>query len=103
LISFITEVKPEAVFVSCANMDHLDAGYELLQALAAHFPDLLIVAGGSAFARDRERTVAAGATFVPTTLGEAKDDFLNRHRGARKKTGRSLTFSGTRFRVPPPA
>jgi predicted PurR-regulated permease PerM len=103
LISFITEVKPEAVFVSCANMDHLDAGYELLQALAAHFQDLLIVAGGSAFAKDRERTVAAGATFVPTTLGEAKEDFLNRHKGARKKTGRSLTFSGTRFRVPPPA
>ncbi|HEY2090866.1 MAG TPA: AI-2E family transporter [Thermoanaerobaculia bacterium] len=103
LISFITEVKPEAVFVSCANMDHLAAGYELLQALAAHFADLLIVAGGSAFAKDRERTVAAGATFVPTTLGEAKEDFLNRHKGARKKTGRSLTFSGTRFRVPPPA
>jgi predicted PurR-regulated permease PerM len=103
LIAFIGEVKPEAVFVSCANMDHLDAGYELLQALAAHFQDLLIVAGGSAFAKDRERTVAAGATFVPTTLAEAKEDFLSRHKGARKKTGRSLTFSGTRFRVPPPA
>lgn len=103
LISFIGEVKPEAVFVSCANLDHLDAGYELLQALAAHFADLLIVAGGSAFARDRERTVAAGATFVPTTLAEAKEDFLTRHKGARKKSGRSLTFSGTRFRVPPPA
>src|SRR5437762_2687421 len=101
LISFITEVKPEAVFVSCANLDHLDSGYELLQALAAHFPDLLIVAGGSAFARDRERTIAAGATFVPTTLAEAKEDFLTRHKGARKKRARSLTFSVTRFRVPP--
>ncbi|HEY2323170.1 MAG TPA: AI-2E family transporter [Thermoanaerobaculia bacterium] len=103
LISFIGEVKPEAVFVSCANLDHLDAGYELLQALAAHFADLLIVAGGSAFAKDRERTVAAGATFVPTTLAEAKEDFLSRHKGVRKKSSRSLTFSGTRFRVPPPA
>ena len=103
LISFIAEVKPEAVFVSCANNDHVAAGYELLQALAAHFPDLLVVAGGSAFAKDRERTVAAGATFVPTTLAEAKEDFLSRHKGARKKSGRSLTFSGTRFRVPPPA
>src|SRR6476469_2385504 len=71
LISFITEVKPEAVFVSCANFDHLDAG-------------------GAAFAKDRERTVAARATFVPTTLAGAKEDFLSRHKGARKKSGRSL-------------
>ena len=41
--------------------------------------------------------------FVPTTLREAKDDFLNRRKGARRKSQRSMTFSGTRFRVPPPA
>lgn len=103
LVAFIGEVKPEAVFVSCANTDHLDAGYDLLQLLSAHFPDLMIVAGGSAFARDRDRTLGAGATYVPTTLGEAKDDFLNRRKGQKRKSGRSLTFSGTRFRVPPPA
>ena len=103
LVSFINEVKPEAVFVSCANLDHLDAGYDLLQILSASFPDLMIVAGGSAFARDRDKTLAAGATYVPTTLAEAKDDFLNRRKGAKRKSGRSLTFSGTRFRVPPPA
>jgi len=103
LVSFINEVKPEAVFVSCANLDHLEAGYNLLQILSASFPDLMIVAGGSAFARDRDKTLAAGATYVPTTLAEAKDDFLNRRKGAKRKSGRSLTFSGTRFRVPPPA
>jgi predicted PurR-regulated permease PerM/methylmalonyl-CoA mutase cobalamin-binding subunit len=103
LIAFINDVKPDAVFVSCANADHLDAGYELLQALAAQFPDLTVVAGGSGFSRDRERTIAAGATFVPTTLTEAKEDFLQRRKGARRKSARSLTFSGTRFRVPPPA
>jgi len=103
LVAFISEVKPEAVFVSCANFDHLDAGYDLLQLLSANFPDLVIVAGGSAFARDRDKTVGAGATYVPTTLSEAKDDFLNRRRGQKRKSARSLTFSGTRFRVPPPA
>ena len=43
------------------------------------------------------------ARVIPTTLGEAKDDFLNRRKGQKRKSGRSLTFSGTRFRVPPPA
>jgi predicted PurR-regulated permease PerM/methylmalonyl-CoA mutase cobalamin-binding subunit len=103
VVSFIAEVKPEAVFVSCANGDHLDAGYSLLQLLSSNFSDLMIVAGGSAFASDRDKALAAGATYVPSTLSEAREDFLARRKGGRKKTTRSLTFSGTRFRVPPPA
>jgi predicted PurR-regulated permease PerM len=103
LVAFVAEVKPEALFVSCSNPDHLDSGYSLLQLIASHFPDLMIVAGGSGFARDAQSTIAAGATYIPNTLKEAKDDFLNRRKGARKKTSKSMTFSGTRFRVPPPA
>jgi len=103
LISFIGEVMPEAVFVSCTNQDHLQAGHGLLQLLAVTFSDLTIVAGGSAFARDRAKTLSAGATFVPTTLTEAKEDFLTRRKAARRKSSRSITFSGTRFRVPPTA
>jgi predicted PurR-regulated permease PerM len=103
LISFVNEVKPEAVFVSCTNPDHLEAGYGLLQLIAASFVDLMIGAGGSAFARDRSKTLAAGATYVPTTLTEAKEDFLTRRKAARRKISRSITFSGTRFRVPPSA
>lgn len=103
LLTFITEVKPEAVFVSCTNLDHVNIGYALMQLIAETFPDLMIVAGGSAFAHDRATTLAAGATYVPSTLGEAKEDFLTRRKAARRKGGRSITFSGTRFRVPPPA
>jgi len=103
LISFVNEVKPEAVFVSCTNPDHLEAGYGLLQLIAASFVDLMIGAGGSAFARDRAKTLSAGATYVPTTLVEAKEDFLTRRKAARRKISRSITFSGTRFRVPPSA
>lgn len=103
LIAFLTDVRPEAVFISCTNTDHLDTGYGLVQLIAASFPDLLIVAGGSAFARDRNRSLAAGATYVPSTLAEAKEDFLTKRKAARKKSQRSITFSGTRFRVPPPA
>lgn len=103
LLSFIGEVMPEAVFVSCTNQDHLQAGHGLLQLLAATFHELTIVAGGSAFARDRTKTLSAGATYVPTTLTEAKEDFLTRRKAARRKSSRSITFSGTRFRVPPSA
>ena len=103
LIAFINEVKPEAVFVSCANADHLEAGYALLNLLQSSFPELMIVAGGSAFARDRARTLSAGATYVPSTLTEAKEDFLTRRKRGKPKSARSITFSGTRFRVPPPA
>lgn len=102
LVAFINEVKPEAVFVSCTNKDHVEQGYTMLQLLSANFPDLGIVAGGSAFSRDRARTLAAGATYVPSTLKEAKEDFLAQRKGARRKSGR-MTFQGTRFRVPPPA
>ena len=103
LLAFISEVRPEAVFMSCTNPDHLDIGYGLIQLIAASFPDLMIVAGGSAFARDRQQTLAAGATYVPSTLAEAKEDFLTQRKAARRKSGRSITFSGTRLRVPPPA
>jgi hypothetical protein len=102
LVAFINEVKPEAVFVSCSNPDHLGQGYALLQLLSANFPDLMIVAGGSGFSRDRSKTLSSGATYVPSTLKEAKEDFLARRKGARKKSGR-VTFTGTRFRVPPSA
>jgi hypothetical protein len=102
LIAFINEVKPEAVFVSCTNPEHLDKGYALLQLLSANFPDLAIIAGGSAFSRDRSKTLAAGATYVPSTLTEAREDFIGQRKGARKKSGR-VTFQGSRFRVPPPA
>ena len=103
LVAFIAEVNPEAVFISCSNTDHLEAGYGLLQMLSAQFRDLSIVAGGSGFARDRARTLAAGATYVPATLADAKEDFLQRRKGVKRKGNRSITFSGTRFRVPPPA
>jgi predicted PurR-regulated permease PerM/methanogenic corrinoid protein MtbC1 len=104
LLAFVTEVKPEAVFVSCTNPDHVNIGYALIQLINEKFPDLMIVAGGSAFARDRQTTLTAGATYVPATLAEAKDDFLTQRKVSRRgKTGRSMTFSGTRFRVPPPA
>ena len=102
LVAFINEVKPEAVFVSCANLDHLEQGQMLLQLLAANFPDLAIVAGGSAFSRDRGKTLAAGATYVPSTLKEAKEDFVAQRKGARRRSGR-MTIPGTRFRIPPPA
>ncbi len=103
LLAFITEVKPDATFVSCTNPDHLEVGYALLQLISTNFPELMIVGGGSAFARDRSKTLASGATYVPSTLAEAKEDFLTRRKAARRKTGRSITLSGTRFRVPPPA
>jgi predicted PurR-regulated permease PerM/CheY-like chemotaxis protein len=103
LIAFVSEVRPEAVFISCSNPAHLESGFALVQLIAASFPELMIVTGGSAFAADREKTLAAGATYVPSTLSEAKEDFLARRRTARRKAGRSMTFSGTRFRVPPPS
>ena len=56
-----------------------------------------------AFAGDRAKTLSAGATYVPTTLTDAKEDFLSRRKAARRKSARSITFSGTRFRVPPTA
>src|SRR5260370_11686654 len=52
LVAFIGEVKPEAVFISCSNLDHLDTGYGLLHLISGNFPDLMIVAGCSGFSSD---------------------------------------------------
>ena len=70
--------------------------------LFVHTLGMSLVAGGSAVNRDRQKTLKSGASYVPSTLKEAKEDFIAQRRGARKKSGR-MTFSGTRFRVPPPA
>jgi predicted PurR-regulated permease PerM len=96
LVAFVKEVNPEALLTSCSNPSHIEQGLALLSLLAETFPDLTIVAGGSGFASDLQQTLASGATHVPTTLQEAKEDFLNRGKKARRKTALSITFSGTR-------
>lgn len=90
VIEFLREVNPEAVFISCANPAHLPEGLALLQTLRAEFPDLYILAGGSAFNSNRERTLEAGASFVPSALAEAKDEFL-RYAAKRRKGLLTLT------------
>ena len=96
LVAFLREVTPESLFISCSNLAHVEQGYALLSLLADRCSDLMIVAGGSGFAADRERTLASGATYVPSTLMEAKEDFLQRGKRARRKSSLSMTFSGTR-------
>jgi predicted PurR-regulated permease PerM/methanogenic corrinoid protein MtbC1 len=96
LVAFVREVQPEAVFCSCSNVSHAEQGYALLALLAEAFPELTIVAGGSGFNADRQRTLAAGATFVPTTLAEAKADFLDRGKKGHRKGNLTMTFSGSR-------
>jgi predicted PurR-regulated permease PerM len=97
LVAFLREVTPEALFISCSNLKHVEQGYALLSLLADRCPDLMIVAGGSGFAMDRPRTLASGATYVPSTLMEAKEDFMQRGKRTRRKTtSLAMTFSGTR-------
>ncbi|HVT44790.1 MAG TPA: AI-2E family transporter [Thermoanaerobaculia bacterium] len=96
LLEHIRQVSPEAVLLSCSNMAHLEHGHSLLAMLASEHPDLLIVAGGSAFSRDAAATVNAGATFVPAVLSEAKEEFL---RQLKKSQKRPRNFSG-QVRVP---
>lgn len=86
LLSFLAEVHPEALFVSCSNPDHLEAGYVRLAKVAAAFPDLLLVAGGSAFSRDQKRTLASGASYIPTTIAESKLAIVNHQKQSKKKT-----------------
>jgi predicted PurR-regulated permease PerM len=96
LVAFLREVTPEALFISCSNLAHVEQGYTLLSLLAERCPDLAIVAGGSGFTTDRARTLASGATYVPSTLMEAKEDFLQRGKRTRRKNSLAMTFSGTR-------
>lgn len=90
LVNYIQELVPEAVFISCSNADHRDAGIQMVTMLSRDFPDLTVVAGGSAFATDIEETLRAGAAFVPTMLTEAKEEFLRQIRRARRKGSRTM-------------
>jgi predicted PurR-regulated permease PerM len=95
LIAFVREVNPAALFISCSNNSHVEQGYTLISTIADSFMDLPIFAGGSGFTSDRTRTLEAGASYVPSTLAEAREEFLTHKRG-RRRPSRSITFSGTR-------
>jgi len=84
LLAFIREVQPEALFVSCSNREHVQAGYERLSLAARTFPDLFILAGGSAFSESSQRTLESGATYVPTSLSSARSEFVEARKNRRK-------------------
>jgi len=94
LLAFIREVEPEAVFVSCSNPEHLPQGYTRISLVARYSPDVFILAGGSAFSHNRDRTLEAGASFVPSSLSEARQEFLSGTRRQRRKGMRAATLGG---------
>ncbi|MEO8217183.1 MAG: AI-2E family transporter [Acidobacteriota bacterium] len=92
--SYVEQAHPAAVFVSCSRKDNLELGYELLGILSSQFPGLVLIAGGSAFTSDDEKTTSAGATYVPRSLSAAKEDILREIRRSRRRTGKtSLSHS----------
>ena len=90
VISYVEQAKPVAVFVSCSRKANLEAGYEMLGLLAAGFPGLFVIAGGSAFSADEANTLSAGASYVPHALTSAKDEILRELRRSRRRTGRTI-------------
>jgi len=94
LIAFLTEVRPEALFISCSKSEHLPQGYARITLVAEKFPDLYILAGGSAFAEDRRKTLEAGATHIPASLSEGREEFLSGSRRYRRKSLRTITLGG---------
>lgn len=87
LLRYVREAQPDAVFVSCSHEDHLADGYALLRALSAELGDRMILAGGSAFASRPHEARDAGATYVPTSLHEAREEFL---RDSRRRKVRAV-------------
>jgi predicted PurR-regulated permease PerM len=88
VLSYLHEVGPSVVFVSCSNGDHLPAAYEVLSLLSRDNQEAMIVAGGSAFAKDEAKTLAAGASYVPRNLIEAKEYLL---RESKRGRGRKVS------------
>jgi predicted PurR-regulated permease PerM/methylmalonyl-CoA mutase cobalamin-binding subunit len=97
LLAYLKDNTPDAIFISCSNPAHLEEGYAMMKKITEHFSESMIVAGGSAFAADAEKTVAAGARFVPTSLSDAKEEFQRQLRRSRRRGPR--TFSGS-IRIP---
>ena len=86
VIAYIAEEHPAAVLISCSNPNHLDAGYKLLSLVRGRFVDLPILAGGSAFLETHDAALKAGASFVATSLGEARDALDRLLKRARRAT-----------------
>ena len=85
LLEYVREVRPAAVMLSCSNPKHLNQGFDLLSLLRLDFADLLVSAGGSAFAADESQTLKAGASYVPKNLTEAKEHLLRELRRSKRK------------------
>ncbi|HEU5162371.1 MAG TPA: cobalamin B12-binding domain-containing protein, partial [Thermoanaerobaculia bacterium] len=84
LVPYLREANPDAIFVSCSHSKRLDAGYAVLTELRREFPDRMILAGGSAFTSNPAAAKAAGASYVPSSLEEAKNDVVNEARKRRR-------------------
>jgi predicted PurR-regulated permease PerM len=79
---FINDVEPDGLLVSCSNDKNLEGGLEFLNRMRREYPDLVILAGGSAFASNARRALECGASLVAGSLAGTRDDLL---RMLRKK------------------
>ncbi len=86
LVYYIREAQPDAIFVSCSRPERLEAGFSLLRELRAEFTDRMILAGGSAFTSDPAGAKNAGASYVQTSLEEAKNAVMNEAKRRRRMT-----------------
>ena len=80
VIAYLEEARADALLVACSNPDHLDDGLRLLRIVRERFPDLTIMAGGSAFSDNPQLARQSGATFVPTSLAETRSRLGRRRR-----------------------
>jgi predicted PurR-regulated permease PerM len=84
LIIYLREADPDAIFITCSHRKRLQEGYAMLGAIRKEFPDRMILAGGSAFTSDPAAARDAGATYVPFSLEEAKNDVVAEARRRRR-------------------
>jgi predicted PurR-regulated permease PerM len=80
VIAYLEEARAEALLVACSNPDHLEDGLRLIALVREKFPELVVMAGGSAFGANPVMARDAGATFVPTSLAETRARFARRRR-----------------------
>ena len=85
LTAFIEEFQPSAVMISCSGGNHLQEGLGTLRMLRARFPDVVLLAGGSAFAAHPDHAIGAGATLVATELHEARNALMSEMRQSKKR------------------
>jgi len=100
ICAFVNQYAPDMVFISCTTEECVPAALDLVRALMAQSPHLIIIGGGPAALLHRTELLDAGATQICASRGEVRHavrlSVLRRSVSRPSQTGNDRPLVGPR-------